>query len=93
MEQTLPTVTYEAIDISEMELPPGFRGYGKDMTIVNPESEKRQDAVDKIREELEAEGKDRFEIQEALMAFKQVLPEVFKGKNERLYEKFEEQGN
>ena len=92
-EQTLPTVSYEDIDISEMELPPGFRGYGKDMTIVNPESEKRQDTVDKIREELEAEGKDRFEIQEALMAFKQVLPEVFKGKNERLYEKFEEQGN
>ena len=92
-EQTLPTVAYEPIDISEMELPPGFRGYGKDMTIVNPESEKRQDAVDKIREELEAEGKDRFEIQEALMEYKHVLPEVFKGKNERLYEKFEKQGN
>jgi len=92
-EQTLPTVAYEPIDISEMELPPGFRGYGKDMTIVNPESEKRQDAVDKIREELEAEGKDRFEIQEALMAFKQVLPTIFKGKNERLYEKFDKQGN
>ncbi len=87
--QTIPTVTYEDIDISDMELPPGFRGYGKDMTIHHPESEKRQAQVDKIREDLEAEGKDRFEIQEALMPFREMLPERYQDKNERLYEKFE----
>ena len=88
-KQTQPTVAYEPIDISEMELPPGFRGYGKDMTIVNPESEKRQDEVDKIAEKLESEGKDRFEIQEALMPFREMLPERYRGKNERIYERFD----
>ena len=87
--QTLPTVTYEEIEIDDMELPPGFRGYGKDMTIHNDKSEKRQDAVDKIREQLEAEGKDRFEIQEAIMAYRDVLPDAYQGKNERINEKFE----
>jgi fumarate reductase flavoprotein subunit len=89
-DDTMPTITYEPIDISDMELPPGFRGYGKDMTIVNPESEKRQDQVDKIREQLEEEGKDRFEIQEALMPYRTMMPERYQGKNERLYEKFED---
>ena len=87
--QTLPTIAYEDIDISEMELPPGFRGYGKDMTILNEASEKRQNEVDKIKEKLEEEGKDRFEIQEALMPFREMLPERYQGKNERLYELFE----
>jgi len=87
--QSMPTVTYEEIEIDDMELPPGFRGYGKDMTIHNDKSEKRQDAVDKIREQLEAEGKDRFEIQEAIMAYKHILPKAYNGKNERLNEKLE----
>ena len=87
--QTMPTLSYEEIDISDMELPPGFRGYGKDMTIHNEASEKRQAEVDKVREALEAEGKDRFEIQEALMPFREMLPERYQGKNERLYELFE----
>ncbi len=84
--QMLPTVTYEDIDISQMELPPGFRGYGKDMTRHHPDSPKRQEEVDKIREQLEAEGKDRFAIQEALMPFREMLPKRYQGKNERLYE-------
>ena len=88
-DDTLPTISYEEIDIDEMELPPGFRGYGKDMTITNPKSEQRQNEVDKIKEKLEAEGKDRFEIQEALMPFRDMLPKVYQGKNERLYERFE----
>ena len=83
---TMPTLSYENITIDDMELPPGFRGYGKDMTIINKASEVRQDKVDEIREQLEAEGKDRFEIQEALMPFRSELPERYQGKNERLYE-------
>jgi succinate dehydrogenase flavoprotein subunit len=92
-DQTMPTVEYEKIEISEMELPPGFRGYGKDMTMHHPDSKVRQDEVDKLREELETQGKDRFEIQEALMSYRDLLPERYRGKNERLYEKFEGEEN
>ncbi len=84
--QTMPTVTYEDIDISEMELPPGFRGYGQDMTRHHPDSKKRQEEVDALRNQLEAEGKNRFEIQEALMPFRELLPKRYQGRNERLYE-------
>lgn len=91
--QTMPTVAYEQIKIDEMELPPGFRGYGKDMTIHHADSAIRQEKVDRLREKLEAEGKDRFEIQEALMAFRHLLPERYKGKNERLYERLEGEKN
>ena len=89
----MPTVEYEKIEISEMELPPGFRGYGKDMTMHHPDSKARQEEVDKLRGELEAQGKDRFEIQETLMSYRELLPERYRGKNERLYEKFEGEEN
>ena len=65
-----------------MEMPPAFRGYGrKGMTIEHPDSAQRQDEVDRIRQELEAQGADRFAIQDALMPFD--LPENYKDKNER----------
>jgi fumarate reductase flavoprotein subunit len=81
-----PTVTYEELDIMKMEIPPAFRGYGaKGMIIENDLSEKRQAEVDEITEKLEAEGKDRFEIQEALMSYD--LPMNYKEKNERAGEK------
>ncbi len=82
---TLPTVEYEDLDIMHMEMPPAFRGYGaKGMIIENETSIKRQEEVDKIREEMEAAGKDRFEIQTALMDFE--LQPYFKAKNERFGE-------
>jgi len=86
--QTMPTLDYEAIEIESMELPPGFRGYGKDMTITHPDSKIRQEKVDEIRKELESKGANRFEIQEVLMEYKSKLPECYRGKNERLWEKF-----
>jgi len=80
---TLPTITYEELDIMKMEIPPAFRGYGaKGMLIENEISLKRQEEVDKITEEMEAAGKDRYEIQEALMPFE--LQPYYKVKNERL---------
>ena len=84
--KTLPEVTYEDIDISQMELPPGFRGYGKDMTIPNPKTKVREVTIDAIRSKLEKEGASRFEIQEALMPFKDKLPKKYRGLNERLGE-------
>ena len=85
-DDTLPTITYEPLDIMKMEMPPAFRGYGaKGMIIEHPESEVRQAQVDEITEKMEAEGKDRHEIQDALMSFE--LPMNYKEKNERLGDK------
>ena len=79
---TLPTVTYEDLDIMKMEIPPAFRGYGaKGMIIENELSLKRQEETDKLREEMEAAGKDRHAIQDALMPFE--LQPYYKAKNER----------
>ncbi|ACZ11432.1 fumarate reductase flavoprotein subunit [Sulfurospirillum deleyianum] len=79
---TLPVVEYEDLDIMKMEIPPAFRGYGvKGNIIENPISAQRQEQVDKIREEMEAAGKDRHAIQEALMPFE--LQPYYKAKNER----------
>ena len=80
--QTTPTVSYEPLDIMTMELPPAFRGYGaKGMIIEHPDSEKRQAIVDEVTEKMQAEGKDRHEIQDALMPFS--LPMNYREKNER----------
>ena len=83
---TLPTLNYEKLDISKMELPPGFRGYGVKNYIENPESAKRQAEVDAIRAKMEAAGADRFAIQNALMPYQDLLPKRLKGKNERVDE-------
>ncbi len=78
-----PRVDYEPLDIMKMEMPPAFRGYGvKGMIIEHPDSAKRQEEVDKIREKMEEEGKSRHEIQDALMPFE--LQEKFKTPNERV---------
>ena len=83
---TLPTLNYEKLDISKMELPPGFRGYGVKNYIENPESAKRQAEVDAIRAKMEAAGADRFAIQDALLPYQDLLPKRLKGKNERVDE-------
>ena len=83
---TLPTLNYEKLDISKMELPPGFRGYGVKNYIEYPESAKRQAEVDAIRAKMEAAGADRFAIQDALMPYQDLLPKRLKGKNERVDE-------
>ncbi len=90
-EQTLPTVTYESIEISHMELPPGFRGYGKKNIVENRQSAIQQAKIDAIRNELLKRGADRFEIQNALMPYEHLLPEKYKGRNERLYERFDDE--
>jgi fumarate reductase flavoprotein subunit len=80
---TMPTVEYEDLDIMTMEIPPGFRGYGaKGMIIENELSAVRQKEVDELTDKLTAEGKDRYEIQDALMPFP--LQPEYKRKNQRL---------
>ncbi len=83
---TLPTLTYEPLDISKMELPPGWRGYGAKNYIENPESAKRQAEIDEIRAKMEAEGADRFAIQDRIMPFHHLLPKRLQGRNERIDE-------
>lgn len=80
---TMPTVTYEPLDIMKMEIPPAFRGYGaKGNIIEHPDSAIRQKEVDELREKLQKEGKGRYEIQDALMHYE--LQPKFKAPNERV---------
>ncbi len=85
-EATMPEVSYEEIPVSNMEMPPGFRGYGKDLTDHHPQTKVRQSMVDMITQKLEIEGADRFEIQNALMPYLNKLPQKYRGTNERLGE-------
>ena len=83
---TLPTLSYEDLDVMKMELPPGWRGYGAKNYIDHPDTAKRQAEVDEIRAKMEAEGADRFAIQNALMPYAHLLPKRLQGKNERIDE-------
>ena len=80
---TMPTLTYEDLDIMKMEIAPGFRGYGaKGNLIENPLSAKRQVELEELEEKLQNENKDRYEVQDALMPFE--LQDEYKRKNIRL---------
>jgi fumarate reductase flavoprotein subunit len=85
-KDTLPTLTYEALDVHAMELPPGWRGYGARDYIDHPDTPARQQQVDAIRAERERSG--RFAVQEALMPYEHLLPPRFRGRNERIDERF-----
>ncbi|MCL1143713.1 fumarate reductase flavoprotein subunit [Shewanella gaetbuli] len=76
----LPTLSYEALDVMQMELPPGYRGYGVNNAISHPDTEKRQQQIDDILAQL---GEvDRHVKQAALMPFE--LPAALRPHNERL---------
>lgn len=78
----LPSLDYEELDVMQMELPPGFRGYGEKNIIEHPDAALRQAEVD----EMHAAKLDRHAAQSYLMAFKQYLPRKYRGRNERLDE-------
>ncbi|MGM0659429.1 MAG: fumarate reductase flavoprotein subunit [Pseudomonadota bacterium] len=80
----LPRLAYEDIDVMKMELPPGFRGYGTRNHLEHPDTTARQEEVERTQKRLE--GADRFTLQETLMPFEQLLPERYRGRNERLEE-------
>jgi len=78
---TMPTLSYEAIDIESMEIAPAFRGYGrKDSIIENPKSKEREEEIEAIKNA--NQEADRFEIQEQLMPYE--LPLNYKDKNQRV---------
>jgi fumarate reductase flavoprotein subunit len=83
---TLPTLTYEALDVKKMELPPGWRGYGAKDYIDHPDTPPRQKEVEALKAKLASS--DRFAVQQALMPYEELLPPRFRGRNERIDERF-----
>jgi len=75
-----PTLSYENLDINNMEYPPGWRGYGAKNWLSHPEAQARQAQVDAIT----ASGSNRYDVQNTLMPYKQLLPESLRGVNSRL---------
>ncbi len=82
---TQPVLAYEPLDIQKMELPPGWRGYGKKDFIPHPDTAPRQRQVDEITQRLT----NRFERQNALLPFQALLPDIYRQPNERLGENSE----
>ena len=81
---TLPTLSYEQLSPMKMELPPGWRGYGAKDYIENPETPARQAQIDALKKSME--GADRFQIQQAIAPFEDLLPPRLRGRNERIDE-------
>jgi fumarate reductase flavoprotein subunit len=81
-DDTLPSLDYEPLDVKAMELPPGFRGYGARNIVDHPDTPARQAEVD----EIQGGTPDRHAAQERLMPFRHLLPERYRGHNERLSE-------
>ena len=84
-DDTLPTISYEDIDIMTMELPPGWRGYGAKNHIDHPDTLKRLEEIETIKASLG--DVDRFKLQQALMKYTHLLPEKYRDRNERLTER------
>lgn len=84
--QELPTLSYEELDIQQMEMPPGWRGYGEKEHIKHNDSAKRQEKVEKIKSENKNNGGDRFTTQNQIMPYTNMLPQSLQEKNERYKE-------
>jgi fumarate reductase flavoprotein subunit len=82
---TLPTLEYEPLDVKRMELPPGWRGYGAKDHVEHPDTAARAAEVEAIRK---TGGLDRFALQARLMPYAHLLPGRFRGRNERIDERF-----
>lgn len=81
---TLPTLTYEDLDVQRMELAPGWRGYGARNHIDHPQTAARDAEIAALRERLAPQG--RVAVQDALLPFRDLLPERYRGPNERIDE-------
>jgi fumarate reductase flavoprotein subunit len=81
---TLPMLDREPLDVKQMELPPGWRGYGAKDHIEHPDTPRRAEEVQAIRARLEGQGRQA--VQEALMPYQTLLPDRFRGPNERIDE-------
>ncbi|HVO91743.1 MAG TPA: fumarate reductase flavoprotein subunit [Terriglobales bacterium] len=83
----LPSLSYEQLHVMKMELPPGWRGYGAKDYIDHPATPKRLGEIAEVKKELHGAG--RLTLQEALMPYEHLLPERYRGENERIDEMME----
>ena len=83
--ETLPALNYEALDVTRMELPPGWRGYGAKDYVDHPDTARRQAEVDALKQQYAG---DRFALQRALLPYDDLLPARLRGRNERIDEPF-----
>jgi fumarate reductase flavoprotein subunit len=83
-DDSLPTLHYEPLDVATMELPPGWRGYGAKDYVDHPATAARAEEVAAVRARLADSG--RHAIQHALMPYDHLLPERYRGANERIDE-------
>jgi len=82
---TLPCLAYEQLDVLSMELPPGWRGYGARNYVDHPDTPRRVEELERLRERLQGAG--RHEVQAEIMPYQHLLPERFRGRNERIDER------
>jgi fumarate reductase flavoprotein subunit len=82
---TLPSLAYEPLDVNAMELPPGWRGYGAKDYMDHPDTARRAEELQRLRERLQ--GADRHSVQAEIMPYEHLLPERFRGRNERIDER------
>src|SRR5512139_2290885 len=82
---TLPSLAYEALDVSRMELPPGWRGYGAKDYVDHPDTPRRAEEIARLRERLD--GADRHAVQSEIMPYEHLLPARLRGRNERIDER------
>ena len=81
---TLPSLHYEPLDVMNMELTPGWRGYGARNHIDHPDTERRAAEIAALRERMP--DADRHALQSAVMPYEHLLPARFRGRNERIDE-------
>jgi fumarate reductase flavoprotein subunit len=81
---TLPSLSYEQLDVMKMELPPGWRGYGAKDHIDHPDTARRVAEIETLKQR---DGADRFAFQKILMPYEHLLPGPFRGRNERIDER------
>ena len=67
-----------------MELPPGWRGYGAKDFINHPDAPRREQEIEQLRQSMA--GASRFELQNMLMPYEQLMPERYRRRNARLGE-------
>jgi fumarate reductase flavoprotein subunit len=82
---TLPSLSYEHLDVMKMELPPGWRGYGAKDHIDHPDSARRAAEIEALKQR--RDSADRIEFQRKLMPYENLLPERLRGANERIDER------
>jgi fumarate reductase flavoprotein subunit len=75
-----PTLEYEPIDVMQMELVPGWRGYGARDFIAHPDTPQREAELS----QLAALGLDPEPLQQAVLPFRDALPPGLRALNERL---------